>query len=589
MGPVVVAQEQHRLADADLAPLVVVLLPGEDGLAGEKIGVDVLLTARRPARRAGARRRRLTIAGNRRSSTRGAAVRRPAGRRSRGWGARAPSPSAASARWVKNGPRKSRARRSRCVVERDEREHDARAVGGAGEELGAPAERDRSAVGQPERKRGTNASRRGDARARRPARGRAGAASETAGRLQDAVAPAAKQRQVPLAHRPPEQAVGERPAEPLDLRGAIVGLGRARVVVAASGAGQQLGASTAAQKRDGLRSAPRRAARARAAPPRPRPSASPVVADRQQHARGGLQRALEEAAQIDQRQPAARARRACRPWLAGGATQSSWPRNGGPDVRHGSAAAQLAQRRELPHAAPGPAQRRAERRRPPLARGRRDDRARGRILVARQRRPPRRTRGRLPFGAPRLGQLQQRVDDRRPARAARRSRGRAPRTTASIRSRAASSVSRNMCWSCSRGVTSPGCRALARRSSARTASGAGKTRSSRPATKIIRNGSARIGTNDATVTPSGARCRRGVAPRRALTSSAATRKLTGSAGGMNAATSAIAAERVAQGRLVAGLGEDRLGDRPPQQRRVHLERRRGAAGGLGEGDQLLAR
>ena len=104
---------------------------------------------------------------------------------------------------------------------------------------------------------------------------------------------------------------------------------------------------------------------------------------------------------------------------------------------------------------------------------------------------------------------------------------------------------------------------------------------------MCRNGSARIGTNEATVTPSGARWRRGVAPRRAFTSSAATRKLTGSVGGHEASDVLEGAERVAQRRLlVARLGEDGLGDGAPEERRVGLERRGGAARGVREGDQL---
>ena len=102
-----------------------------------------------------------------------------------------------------------------------------------------------------------------------------------------------------------------------------------------------------------------------------------------------------------------------------------------------------------------------------------------------------------------------------------------------------------------------------------------------------RKGSARIGTNEATVTPSGARWRRGVPPRRALTSSAATRKLTGSVAGQRGRDRLDGAEGVAQRcLLVAGLGEDGLGDCPPEERRVGLERRRGAARGAREGDEL---
>ena len=144
-----------------------------------------------------------------------------------------------------------------------------------------------------------------------------------------------------------------------------------------------------------------------------------------------------------------------------------------------------------------------------------------------------------------------------------------------------------MCWSCSRGLTSPGRGAPERRSSARISFGRGEDALVEAGDEDHPEGQRAHRDERRDGDPLG----RAVPARRPA--EARLHQLGGDAeahrqvGGHEGRDVDQRAERIAERRLlVAGLGEDGLGDRAPQERRVGLERRRGAARRIREGDQL---
>ena len=150
------------------------------------------------------------------------------------------------------------------------------------------------------------------------------------------------------------------------------------------------------------------------------------------------------------------------------------------------------------------------------------------------------------------------------------------------RSRAHSSVSRNMYWSCSRGETSPGRGAAARRSSAPRCRAPGtRPRPGRPRTPRGR-GARASATNDATVTPAGARAPPPAARRPAGRVHQLGRDRGSSprrSGGRDVSRSAPAprSTRRSAASSSSASAEDRLGDRPraaaPRTRRTAPRRR----------------
>jgi len=159
---------------------------------------------------------------------------------------------------------------------------------------------------------------------------------------------------VTFAQGPSEEAVGERAFQPFELGGPVVG-GGDRVVAAVVRTSQELGGELAQERNgpqarfvEGFVLAQRRLGFQR--------RVVVLVADRQESARRGLQRALEEAAQVGEREAAARAQSG----RGGGWADPVELRGDGLPEVGAERGADLAEGRELADPATGVSQRRSQ-------------------------------------------------------------------------------------------------------------------------------------------------------------------------------------------------------------------------------------